>query len=91
MSSSPTPASRGGAVGKLPVHDERDERRGQEAVAERPEAVAVRVVEPEEEDAREHEVPDEVEDVHRAHELGHAQERLLQPLLPLDVREPLDD
>src|SRR5919109_189765 len=70
---------------KLPVDEDGDRRRGEEAVAEAPEAVPRAVIEPQEEDRRQDEVPDEVEQVHRLHQLGEAEERSLNRLLPGEV------
>ena len=90
MSSRPTPASRGGAVGKSQWMTTRDRGRDQEGVAEGAEAVPRAAVQPDEEDPREEEVADEVEDVERLDHVGEREERALQRLLPGDTEHLLD-
>ena len=85
VSSMPSPASTRRRRRELPVDEERDRGRNQEAVAEAAEAVSRAVVEPEEEHAGEHEVADEVEDVHRLARGPAPEERALERLLPREV------
>src|SRR3989304_1718922 len=73
-----------------PVDEDGDRGREHEAVAEAAEAVARAVVEPEEEDPGEEEVPDEVEDVERVYEVGHREEHTLEQVLPVEPENLLD-
>ena len=73
-----------------PVDDDGDRGRSDEPVTEAAEALARPAVEPQEEDAGQHEMTDEVEDVHRLDQLGDAEERALEGLLPGEREAPLE-
>jgi hypothetical protein len=72
------------------VHDHGQRRRHEECVAEEPEAVPGAVVEPYEEDAGQHEVPEEVEDVQHLEQVGHLQKGALQRGFPREARDALE-
>ena len=72
------------------MDEDRDRRRHEEAVAEASVPAARAVVQPDEEHRGQDEVADEVEEVHRLDELGHAEERTLQRLLPREIERALE-
>ena len=90
MSSSPTPASRGGAVGKSQWMTTEIAVAIRKASRKLRKPSQDRRYEPDEEDGREDEVADEIEDVERLHHVGEREKRPLQRLLPGDAEHLLD-
>src|SRR5215210_55008 len=73
-----------------PVDQQGDRRGRKEAVAEAAEAVARAAVEPDEEDAGDDEVAEEVEEVQRVHDVRKREERPLERLFPGKAEPFLD-